>query len=291
MRCTHQWKCRDRTLACGPRTLIMGILNVTPDSFSDGGLYRFVPDAVAHALDMEADGASIIDIGGESTRPGAAEVSPEEEMARVLPVIRELAQKTRCALSIDTTKALVARAALKAGCHIVNDISAGTADPDMLSVVRQSGAGFILMHMQGTPRTMQQNPTYHSVVEEVCQWLAGRADACLAAGVAHEALALDPGIGFGKTVDHNLKLLAGLDRLAALGFPVVAGLSRKSFLGALTGAGPSGRLSGGLAAMSFAIAHGAAVLRVHDVKESCDAVRVMDILLAHEQDMNGCQKS
>ena len=291
MRKTCQWKCRDRTIACGSRTLIMGILNVTPDSLSDGGLYRFAPDAAAHALDMEADGAAIIDIGGESTRPGAAEVPADEELERVIPVIRMLAGKTRCALSIDTTKARVARAALEAGCHIVNDISGGTADSGMLSVVRETGAGFILMHMQGTPRTMQQNPAYENVLEEVCRWLSGRAGACLAAGVEREALALDPGIGFGKTLDHNLDLLAGLDRLAALGFPVVTGLSRKSFLGVLTGAGPSGRLAGGLAAMTFAIARGAAVLRVHDVKESCDAARVVDILLAHEQDMNECRRS
>ncbi|MGD9873413.1 MAG: dihydropteroate synthase [Kiritimatiellia bacterium] len=289
MRQAHQWKCRNRVLVCGPQTLIMGILNVTPDSFSDGGLYRYAPDAIAHALDMEADGAAIIDIGGESTRPGAPAVSAAEETDRVLPVIRDLARKCRCALSIDTTKASVARAALEAGCHIVNDVSAGTADEEMLPVVREHGAGFILMHMQGTPRTMQQNPSYENVVEDVRRWLVQRAGACVAAGLDRATLALDPGIGFGKTVEHNLDLLAGLDRLSEAGYPVVVGVSRKSFLGALTGEGPGGRLAGSLSALSYAITRGAGVVRVHDVKESCQAARVVDILLAHEESVNGCR--
>jgi dihydropteroate synthase len=276
----HRWEFRDRGIAWGGDTRIMGILNVTPDSFSDGGLYPTVEAAAARGEALVEQGAAILDIGGESTRPGAAEVPAAEECNRVVPVIRALRARTDATLSLDTRKAAVAREGLAAGAHIINDVSALTHDPEMAAVVAESGAGVVLMHMQGSPETMQTAPHYHDVVREVCDFLASRIDACEQAGIPRSRIAIDPGIGFGKTVEHNLALLRGLPRLAALGCPVVVGVSRKRFLGALTGRAPADRLAAGLGAQAYAALHGAHVLRVHDVLETCDAVRIVDMLAA-----------
>ena len=280
---TLQWKCRDTPIRLGRAPRIMGILNVTPDSFSDGGLYADRDKAVARGLQMVADGADIIDVGGESTRPGALEVSAREEIERVAPVIAELQRRTDVPISVDTIKADVAREALAAGARIVNDVSALTHDPAMIEVVKGSGAGVVLMHMQGTPRTMQKRPQYNEVVSDVAGYLKGRAEDLVARGVAPASLAVDPGIGFGKTVRHNLELLAALDALGELGFPVIVGLSRKSFLGRLTGRPVEGRLAGSLAALAFCILNGAHVMRVHDVEETRDAARVVVTLRAVQE--------
>jgi dihydropteroate synthase len=262
----------------GSRPLIMGILNVTPDSFSDGGCFLDGARAAAHGLEMAEAGAAIVDVGGESTRPGADPVPADEERRRVVPVIRALREGCGALVSVDTMKADVAEAALDAGAHIVNDVSALRHDPRMRDVVRRSGAGAVLMHMQGTPRTMQQDPRYADVVEDVRGFLEQRIEALTAWGVPREALALDPGIGFGKTLDHNVALLSNLGALAGAGRPVVVGLSRKSFLGRLTGRDVTGRLAASLAALSFCVLNGAHVIRVHDVRESVDAVNVLTAL-------------
>lgn len=272
------WRCGDKVLETGSRPVIMGILNVTPDSFSDGGQYFDTAKAVARGLAMAQEGAAIIDVGGESTRPGAAEVPTEDELRRVVPVIGELAAQTDALISVDTAKAVVARAAVEAGAAIVNDVSALTQDADMAAVARDSGAGVVLMHMQGTPRTMQRAPTYEDVVAEVASYLALRVAAAVAAGIAREALAVDPGIGFGKTVAHNLALLRHLPAIGACGRPVVVGLSRKSFLGKITGRPVEERVAGSLAALALCVFTGADVMRVHDVRDSCDASRVAAIL-------------
>lgn len=269
------WQCREARVAIGEQPLIMGILNTTPDSFSDGGAYLSVSAAVERGREMLDQGADILDIGGESTRPGAVPVDARTEMQRVLPVIEALSAENGVRISIDTTKALVAREAVQAGACIINDVTAMQGDSGMAAVVRETGAGVVLMHMRGTPRTMQDDPQYEDVVGEVSGWLESRLAAAVAAGIAPEAVALDPGIGFGKTVAHNVDLIAGLGRLVALGHPVLAGMSRKRFIGAISGVEePAGRLAGSLAALTAAVLHGAAVLRVHDVAESVQAVRV-----------------
>lgn len=273
-----EWQCRDRVLPVGRETQVMGILNTTPDSFSDGGVYASVDAAVARALTMADEGAAMIDIGGESTRPGAREVSVEDELRRTIPVIRALLARRDLVISIDTRKAEVARQALAAGARIVNDVSALRHDPDMAAVVRGAGAGVVLMHMQGTPQTMQEQPRYRDVVAEVRDFLAERVAWCVAQGIRREALTVDPGIGFGKTIEHNLALLRGLARLRPVGRPILVGLSRKGFLGRLTGRPTEDRLAAGLAANVVARLNGADVLRVHDVKETCDAARIVDIL-------------
>lgn len=272
------WRCRDRELTWGERTLVMGVVNVTPDSFFDGGHHAGTDAAVEHGQALWAAGADILDIGGESSRPGAEPVAAKEECRRVLPVIARLATTTQAVLSVDTCKAKVARAALAAGAHVVNDITAGQADGAMIPLLRKYDAGFILMHMQGEPRTMQADPHYADVVEEVYQFLAARAQAVIAAGVAVANLAVDPGIGFGKTFDHNWTLLAHLPRFAALGVPLLVGASRKRFLGALCGRPVEERLAASLAVAALAAERGAAIIRTHDVKETCDAVRVADRL-------------
>jgi dihydropteroate synthase len=276
------WNCRGREVVCGPRTLIMGILNVTPDSFSDGGKFQALETAVEHGLQMVAEGADIIDIGGESTRPGANPVQAVEEIARTVPVIKKLREKTGVLISVDTRKVEVARAALAAGADIINDISA-LADPSMAAVAAETGAGLVLMHMQGTPETMQNNPRYDDVVSNVWNFLEERMNFAVARGVAPEQIVLDPGIGFGKTDEHNLALLKGIPQLAAAGRPVLVGASRKSFIGRITGGEPDNRLAGSLAIAGFAVLRGAHILRVHDVKESCDAARLVDTLRANEQ--------
>ena len=261
------------------RTAVMGILNVTPDSFSDGGRYRDVESAVASGVEMAQQGASIVDVGGESTRPGAAAVSAGEELDRVLPVIRGLRQRTPVPISIDTYKAAVARGALEAGADIVNDISALRFDPAMAGLVAREDVPVVLMHMQGRPRTMQLAPRYDDVVREVTAFLRERVAHAVSSGIALDRIVVDPGVGFGKDLDHNLALLRHLRELAALGRPVLVGLSRKSFLGRLEEPpGPAGRLEGSLAAATAAVLAGAHMVRVHDVPETCRAVRVADAI-------------
>ena len=258
--------------------LVMGIVNVTPDSFSDGGMFFSSEAAVAHALELVAQGAEILDIGGESTRPGAEPVSEAEELRRVLPVFAALAGRVTVPLSIDTVKPAVAAAALAAGASIVNDIAANRADPAMWRLVAGAGAGYVCMHMQGTPATMQAQPEYGNVVAEVAEFLAERLERLAAAGVAAEQVVLDPGIGFGKTAEHNLQLLAGLGSLTKFVRPTLIGVSRKSFIGKTVGAGPEQRLPGSLACACWAVAHGAQIIRAHDVAETAQAVRMTEAL-------------
>lgn len=251
----------------------MGILNVTPDSFSDGGFFLDHDAAVAHGHRLADEGASIVDVGGESTRPGAEPVSPEEEIERVVPVIERL-RGAGATISVDTSKAEVARAALAVGAEIVNDVSALRFAPELAAVVAEAGATCCLMHMKGEPRTMQQSPTYADVVSEVRAFLEERLAFAVGEGVPEERVWLDPGIGFGKTVDHNLELLRRLHELTDLGRPLVVGTSRKSFLGKLTGAPALERLPGTIATSVMAYERGASVLRVHDVREVADALTV-----------------
>lgn len=275
------WACAGQVLSIGPRPLVMGIVNVTPDSFSDGGQFAAADVAIDHAVRLATDGADLLDVGGESSRPGSKPVVLEEELARVVPVVRGLAGRVTVPISVDTTKAEVARQALAAGASIVNDITAGLGDPDMMAVVRAAGAGVVLMHMRGTPETMQQDPTYADVVREVRDFLADRVQAWVSAGVPADRIAIDPGIGFGKTYDHNLALLRNLDALAALGRPVLLGVSRKGFLRQITGRPVGERLPASLAAACFCVARGSAhVLRVHDVAATVDAARVLGALTA-----------
>src|SRR5262249_32674849 len=267
------WRLRDRTLTPGDPPLVMGIVNVTPDSFSDGGRFLDTDAAVAQALRLAEQGADLLDIGGESTRPGAQSVPLEEELSRVLPVIRGLAAKTPVLLSVDTSKAEVARQALEAGAHIINDITALQGDPAMPEVARTFQAGVILMHMQGTPATMQVEPHYDEVVSEVAAFLEARLQACADVGIAGSQVVLDPCIGFGKTASHNLLLLARLEELQCLGRPVCLGVSRKGFLGKVLGRPLEQRLVGSLAAACYALARRAAqIVRVHDVAETRDVV-------------------
>ncbi len=258
------------------RPRIMGVVNVTPDSFSDGGDAFQEGDAIARGLALLEAGADILDVGGESTRPGADPVTPEEEERRVLPVIRALARKGAL-VSIDTRHARVMRAALDAGARIVNDVTGLAGDPDSLRVAAEAGAPVVLMHMQGDPRTMQANPVYHDAALDVLDWLAARVAACQDAGIAAERIAVDPGVGFGKTVDHNLHILAHTGLLHTLGCAVLVGVSRKSFIGKLTrGEPPKSRLAGSLAAGLEALNQGAQILRVHDVAETVQARAVWE---------------
>jgi dihydropteroate synthase len=265
-------------LICGRHTfdlarpLVMGILNVTPDSFSDGGLYLDTAHALDHARRMVADGADLIDIGGESTRPGAMPVAEDEEMARVIGIAQALAGEG-VAVSIDTRKPAVMRRAIAAGAAMINDVSA-LASPGALDACVHGGVGVCLMHMQGDPQNMQQAPVYADVVRDVHDFLVGRAAACMASGLAHERIVLDPGFGFGKTLAHNVELLRELPELAAAGFPVMVGLSRKSSLGLITGRDATQRLPASLAAALAAVARGASIVRVHDVRETVDALKV-----------------
>ncbi len=263
----------------GRLPLIMGVVNVTPDSFSDGGAYCDPGHAIDHALRLVDEGASIIDIGGESTRPGADPVDPDTELSRVLPVIKGLASQTAAAISIDTRKPAVARAAIAAGASIWNDVSALTFSDDAIAVAALLDCRIVLMHAQGDPKTMQDAPRYDDVVAEVIAELAARIAACEAAGVARSRLIADPGIGFGKTLAHNLALIAGLGRFAALGVPVLLGASRKRFIAALDrprdiGEPASTRLGGSLAAAIAGAARGAAIIRVHEVAATRQALAV-----------------
>ncbi|MSO45015.1 MAG: dihydropteroate synthase [Thermoleophilia bacterium] len=249
----------------------MGILNVTPDSFSDAGRHRAAPAAIRRVGELRAAGAAIIDVGAESTRPGAVPVSEAEEMSRLAPVLAALADGPVGPWSIDTRRASVARAALDAGAVMVNDVTAG-ADPEMLRLVAERGAAICLMHMRGEPRSMQDDPRYNDVVSEVTLFLAARMDVAVAAGVAEDRIVLDPGIGFGKTLRDNLALLRGLPSIVSLGRPVMVGVSRKGMVGELTGRAVGDRLAGSIGAALAAMEAGAAILRVHDVAETVDAI-------------------
>jgi dihydropteroate synthase len=274
------WKIGDRIFDLSRQGLIMGILNVTPDSFSDGGKFVTAEKAVEDGLRMAAEGAQIIDVGGESTRPGAEPVAAEEELSRVIPVIEELRARVDIVISIDTSKAQVARAAIQAGASMVNDVTGGRGDNGMMPLVAETKSAFVIMHMQGNPQTMQLEPRYDDVVSEVADFFRQQYARAIECGIDPMAIAFDPGIGFGKTLEHNLELLAQLDRLRAHERPLVVGVSRKSFLAKVTGSSEiSDRLAPAVALTSFLRARGADVFRVHDVKENINALRVTEAVL------------
>ena len=271
--------CRGKQLEFGDSTHIMGVLNVTPDSFSDGGEHLNLDNAISHAKKMVADGATIIDIGGESSRPGAEPVPEDLELERVLPVIKGLASTNlEVLLSIDTTKAIVAQQALESGAHIINDISALRGDEDMPHVAADMDAAVILMHMKGTPRTMQRAPEYVDVVKEVYDALDNWIDKAIQSGIHPNRIIIDPGIGFGKTTKQNLQLIKNLEEFKSLNKPILIGTSRKSFIGNLLDLPVTDRVEGTLATVCWAIAHGADIVRVHDVKATARAARMTDIL-------------
>ena len=276
-----RWRAGSAVLDMGARTFVMGIVNVTPDSFSDGGLHFDAGAAVAGGLAMAEAGADILDVGGESTRPGAAEISVMEECERVVPVIKGLIAEVDLPVSVDTRKAEVARAAIDAGASIVNDVTAGR-DPGMFDVVRDADAGMVLMHMRGDPATMQQLTGYYDVVREVHGALDERLRAAVAAGIDEERLAVDPGLGFAKTAEQSLLLMREIARFADLGRPVVVGPSRKSFIGAVLGAEVNDRLEGTAAAVAWLAANGANVVRVHDVPQMVRVVRMVDAIRSAE---------
>ena len=271
------WRCHHRVIDLS-RPVVMGILNVTPDSFSDGGRYADTEAALDRAAAMVAEGAAILDIGGESTRPGAEAVAEATENERVIPVIERIARSLDVALSIDTSKPGVMASATAAGACIVNDVCALRA-PGARDIAAQAGVGVCLMHMQGEPRTMQQHPAYQDVVAEVGAFLSRERETCIAAGIAPEAIALDPGLGFGKGLDHNMTLLKGLSEIVALGSPVLVGVSRKSFIGRILDRPVHERLAGGLGLAALAVSLGARIIRTHDVAATRDAIRVVAAVL------------
>jgi dihydropteroate synthase len=271
------WRAGDRLLDCRARTLVMGILNVTPDSFSDGGRFFDPESAVSRGVQMALDGADIIDIGGESTRPGSDPVSTTDERERVVPVIKRLASEVDVPISVDTRKHEVAEAALEVGATIVNDVTAG-GDPRMFALVRETEAGLVLMHMEGEPKTMQQDPHYDDVVSEVHDFLESRIRAALDAGVEWSRLCIDPGLGFGKNTGHSLGLMKHTEELLDLGRPVLVGPSRKSFIGEVLGTEVDERLEGTLAAVAYMVDKGAHIVRVHDVSATVRVVRVVDAI-------------
>jgi dihydropteroate synthase len=272
------WRFRDRTYEFRGPPLLMGIVNVTPDSFSDGGQFHDAAAAVGHAMQLASDGAEFLDIGGESTRPGSGPVPLEDELDRVVPVIERLSELTSVPISVDTTKSEVARQSIEAGASIVNDISGLTSDPRMLDVCHDTGVGIVCMHIQGTPETMQQSPHYSNVVTEVCEALDRRLDAISRRGIPEERVVLDPGIGFGKTAEHNLDILRNIARFQELGRPILIGHSRKRFLKKLLGRAVDERASGSLG-ISIALAQqGVDLLRVHDVRATRDAIEAWKAL-------------
>jgi dihydropteroate synthase len=274
------WKIGERIFDLSRQGLIMGILNVTPDSFSDGGEFFTVEKAVEQGLRMAGEGAQIIDVGGESTRPGAQPVAAEEELGRVIPVIEQLRMKINTVISIDTSKAQVAREAIHAGASVVNDVTGGRDDKTMMLLVAKTKSAFIIMHMQGNPRTMQVEPRYTDVVSEVADFFRQQYARAIECGIDPMAIAFDPGIGFGKTLEHNLEVLAHLDRLRVHDRPFVVGVSRKSFLAKLIGSSEiSDRLAPAVALTSLLRARGADVFRVHDVKENVNALRITEAML------------
>jgi dihydropteroate synthase len=273
------WSVRDQVFDWGDRTYIMGVLNVTPDSFSDGGQFTTVAAAVEQAMAMVAAGADLLDVGGQSTRPQAEEITLEAELQRVIPVVEAIRSRSPIAISVDTTRAAVARAAIAAGADVVNDISGGLYDTDMLSTVATLEVPIILMHLRGTPKTMQQMTDYTDVIGEICTVLQQRATAAIAVGISPNRIALDPGIGFAKTMAQNLEILRCVPELRALGYPVLIGPSRKSFIGTiLNQPDPQERVWGTAAACCGAISGGADLLRVHDVAAMVDVARVADAL-------------
>jgi len=274
------WKIGDRLFDLSRQGLIMGVLNVTPDSFSDRGNFFDMGDAVQHGLKMAAEGADIVDIGGESTRPGAEAVTAEEELRRVIPVIEQLRRRSEVIISVDTSKAEVARAGIEAGASIVNDVTGGRGDGEMMPLIAETKSAFIIMHMQGTPQTMQIAPQYTNVISEISDFFRQQYARALVYNIDTMAIAFDPGIGFGKTLEHNLELLAQLERLRACDRPIVIGVSRKSFLGKLINSVQiSDRLAPAVALTSLLRARGADVLRVHDVKENAHALKVTEAIL------------
>lgn len=272
------WRFGASEIDCASRTHVMGVLNVTPDSFSDGGRFFDPDEAVARGVRMVEEGADLLDVGGESTRPGSDPVPGEEERRRVVPVIERLAAEVEVPLSVDTRKAEVARAALEAGAVIVNDVSAGR-DPAMFDLVREAKAGMVLMHMKGEPKTMNVAPRYRDVVREVRDFLERRVAAAEAAGVERERLAVDPGLGFAKTERHSLRVMRDVGALLDLGRPVLVGPSRKSFIGHVLGTGVDERMEGTAGAVAYLASRGAHVVRVHDVLEMSRVVRVVDAIL------------
>lgn len=270
---------KDQELDCSARTLVMGVLNVTPDSFSDGGRFYDPVKAVQHGLKLARDGADIIDVGGESTRPGSEPISAQEEMRRVIPVIEALAHEVKVPISIDTYKSQVAARALEAGAAMVNDISAMRFDPLMATVVAEHGVPVVLMHMLGTPRDMQLDPKYGDVVGEILDFLRARIEWAVSQGVAEDQIIVDPGIGFGKTLEHNLTLIKNLARFRVLGRPILLGTSRKSFIGKILGVGVDQREEGTAATVALGICNGANIVRVHDVARMVPVVRVTDAVM------------
>lgn len=278
---SRDWfQARGREVRCSPRPLVMGIVNVTADSFYDGGRYATPDRAVAHAIELVEQGADILDVGGESTRPGAAPVEEDEEIRRIIPVVTELARRVAVPISVDTTKAVVAERALDAGAAIINDVSAMRFDARMAGVVARFGAGVVLMHMQGTPQTMQVAPCYRDVVQEIVRFLEERMTAALEAGLAKSQIVLDPGIGFGKLLEHNLDILNHLSTFAMLNRPLLVGLSRKAFIGQIVDRPVDRREWGTAAAVALAVDRGAQILRVHDVAMMADVVKVASALKA-----------
>src|SRR6266516_37595 len=276
----RQWKIVERVFDLSRQGLIMGVLNVTPDSFSDGGKFLTTEKAVEHGMQMAAEGADLIDVGGESTRPGAEPVAAEEELHRVIPVIEKLRPKIHIPISIDTSKAQVASAAIETGASIVNDVTGGRGDEEMLPLVAETKSAFIIMHMQGTPRTMQNQPRYADVVLEIADFFRQQYARAIVYNIDPMAIAFDPGIGFGKTLDHNLELLAHLEQLRVHDRPVVVGVSRKSFLAKLIDSPDVGdRLAPAVALTALLRARGADVFRVHEVKENVSALRVSEAIL------------
>jgi dihydropteroate synthase len=278
------WRIGDRIFDLSRQGLIMGVLNVTPDSFSDGGKFFDAENAVDHGLRMAAEGAHIVDIGGESTRPAAEAITTEEELRRVIPVIEQLRRNSEVIISIDTSKAEVARAAIRAGASIVNDVTGGRGDEDMMPLIAETRSAFIIMHMQGTPQTMQIAPQYTDVVSEVSDFFRQLYGRAIGYNIDTMAIAFDPGIGFGKTLEHNLELLAQLERLRTCDRPIVIGVSRKSFLSKLINSAQiSDRLVPAVALTSLLRARGADVLRVHDVKENVNALKVTEAILQRKK--------
>jgi dihydropteroate synthase len=273
--------CNGKILNLG-RPRVMGILNVTPDSFSDGGKFLHSDAAINQAVQMATDGAAIIDVGGESTRPGASPVSAQEELDRVVPVIEALATRLDIPVSIDTSKPEVMAAAVQAGAGLINDVNALCAD-GAVQQAAQLGVPVCLMHMQGQPATMQQAPRYHSVLDEVSAFLAERISVCVDQGISRQNLLIDPGFGFGKTLEHNLELLRRLDELEKLGCPVLVGLSRKSMLGTLTGREPEQRVAASVAAALLAVERGASIVRVHDVAETVDVLKILEAVTREQR--------
>jgi dihydropteroate synthase len=277
----REWKIARRSLPYGERTLVMGVLNVTSDSFSDGGKFFSPEDALAHAEQMIAEGADIIDVGGESTRPGSEFISEEEELRRVIPVIGEIAKKSSVPISVDTTKSTVARAALEAGAEIINDISGLRFDPAIAEMAAASKAGLVLMHSRGTPKDMQELPSVTDVISEVTHGLRESLATATERGLARESMAIDPGIGFGKTAEQNIDLIASVDQLTREfpDLPIMIGTSRKSFIGKLLGdARVDNRLYGTIATVVAAVLKGAHIVRVHDVKPTVESIRIADAL-------------